>query len=174
MAKKTKPAKKDLGTKKVDLFEVSIAQICQLTGKGFRTVKKKLQGYPPSRVDGKTIYYIPKDVLPAIYAKEDATLDDEFSQKARLDGLRADKVEMELQLLRGQVVKIEDVAAIYQEQCQIIRENALSLPTKMATDLALTFEPEDVQEKLQKAINELLSILSTPEEYSVSTEEEAD
>jgi phage terminase Nu1 subunit (DNA packaging protein) len=54
------------------------------------------------------------------------------AERARLSKLQADKVEIELAELRGEVVRGEDVARVMQAHIMGARARLLSLPTKRA------------------------------------------
>jgi phage terminase Nu1 subunit (DNA packaging protein) len=53
------------------------------------------------------------------------------AERARLSKLQADKVEIELAELRGEVVRAEDVARVVQGHTMGARARLLSLPTKL-------------------------------------------
>ena len=56
--------------------EISINELAELTGKTYRTVKKRLDGIKPVRTDRRGAYYCSPEALAAIYDREQKTLDE--------------------------------------------------------------------------------------------------
>jgi len=86
---------------KQDLTKLSINQLSLLTGKAYNSVRKLLSGLDPISKDGRTLLYLTKDALAYIY---DATKE---SDRERLDRVRADQVEFDLAIKRGDYAPID-------------------------------------------------------------------
>jgi len=92
-----------MATHKQDLFRLSLAQLSQVTGKAYNTLKRLLVGLEPVAKDGRTLYFDAPAALAKIYqAKEE-------QEKDRLDRLRADQIEFDLAVKRGEYAPIEAV-----------------------------------------------------------------
>ena len=81
-------------------------------------------------------------------------------EKARLTKAQADKAEMEVSELSGDLVQVEDVVDEWQSQLMDMKGKLLSIPSKLATLVADLGNPAEVQELIDDYIREALLELS--------------
>ena len=147
---------------KDDLFTVSINQLQQLTGSSYRTIKKRLADLDPVSAEGNTICYDPKRALPIIYGQADESgfkLSELEIEKTRFEKARADKTELEVEVIRAKLLPAEVVEQVWCDILARFRARMLVIPTRLATALknqsdTLTIESE-IREKVYEALNEL-------------------
>ena len=84
-------------------------------------------------------------------------------EKARLDKLRADKVEMDIDIARADLVNPEQAMEAWSKVVQAARSRILSIPTKAAPLLIGTKSAGEAQNILQRLINEALKELASPD-----------
>lgn len=81
-------------------------------------------------------------------------------EKARLTKAQADKAEMEVSELSGDLVQVLDVVDEWQDQLMDMKGKLLSIPSKLATLVADMDNPSEVQELIDDYIREALLELS--------------
>lgn len=155
---------------KTDLSYVTLNQLCTLTGKTYRTLKKLLEDVPTyeSEEGEDVLLYSPQEALPAIYKPEPVEgspgmpngMLNPIHEKARLDKLRADKVELELGVLRGRLVPVEQVEEQWLSMAGNFRMRILSISSKLALRLLNKSDPNEVQRILETEHHEALKELS--------------
>jgi phage terminase Nu1 subunit (DNA packaging protein) len=84
------------------------------------------------------------------------------AERARLAKLQADKVEIELAELRGEVVRTEDVARVMQGHVIAARSRLLALPTKLVALFSPDMRPQTLA-LAEGAVREALQELSSDE-----------
>jgi phage terminase Nu1 subunit (DNA packaging protein) len=147
---------------------MSITQLSELTGRDRRTVSKRLESLPVHSEDGRAKYYDVTKALPLIY-NDLATIGIERKlqeEQLRFETGRADKMELDVQKRRGELVEINQVSEVVQTEYARVRAGLLAIPNKMAHVLAIVDTPAEIKSKLEDAVNEALS------ELSVNTEAE--
>lgn len=154
-------------THKQSLHLLSLNQLSELTGVGYRTLKKKLASIDPEDEDGRTLLYKSTTALEAIYygtdeeRAEDDT-DDQGRKKidmayetARNMQLKNEKLEHEIKVARGEFVskldnetwmtnkmlgfrtKLRNIAATLSEQLVGLEQKAIESILRQAHDEAL-------------------------------------
>lgn len=170
-----------LPTHKEDLTRLSLNQLCELTGKTFRTVKKKLEEMEPSEKDGRTLYYESKEALRLIYwepysgipkggadgSPEDPNLLDPVYQRARKERAQANKIEIEVQVLRSELIPSEVVEQTWSAMVAAFRARVLAIPSRAAASVLTRRTPADARDFLKKMIDECLNELAAydPKQY---------
>jgi len=89
-------------------------------------------------------------------------------EKARLDKLRADKVEMEIAITKGEHIPAETATEAWSKIIQAMRSRILAMPTKAAPLLVGTKSAGEAQDILQRLTNEVLRELSSPDLVDVA------
>lgn len=165
---------------KTDLSELSLNQYQELTGKSYRTIKKRLERLDPLRTDGKSVFYQPKEALPLIYSElteTHASADETGSgegegfgsgpphvqltkQRTRVEKLRADKLQLEIDQLKGNLFGAEKIKSDWEEMTGAFRAKMLGLPARVSLQLAQLKTPAEIENLLRRTINEALSELS--------------
>jgi phage terminase Nu1 subunit (DNA packaging protein) len=81
-------------------------------------------------------------------------------ERARKDRAMADKLELELELRRGELVDAAEVDSMNAEVDGIIRSSFMSLPSRLANELAALETPREIQIFLDEEIRKTLTQLS--------------
>jgi len=136
----------------------------------FRQIKKKLDGRLVAEPRGRATVFRAPEALALIYeAKEKIAggLDPLF-EKARLDKARADKIELELKLKRGEVVERSEVDHEWGELIAALRAKILAVPRKVAPQVHASESVSECEKILKGAVREALLELSSIETLSDS------
>lgn len=158
---------------KADLSRVSLNQLCTLTGKTSRTLKKLLADVVPDEESG-TLYYCPPEVLPVIYgisfrdlhaepAAEDESEEnrlDPIREKALLDRARRQKVELEIAEEKKKLIRIEKVEETWSKMAGAFRSRILNMPKKLAAKVCQTKDIKAIEKILSAECEEALTELS--------------
>ena len=141
---------------------LSITQLSQVTGMATNTIKKRLIGLVPVEKRGMAIIYNGPDALKMIYtdagpSKNQINIDDE---KARTEFNRADKLEMENAVRRGELVERKDVLIHIQKSFAAVRAKLLAIPTKAAPVVITLGEVNLAQTTLKKFVYDALDELT--------------
>lgn len=144
---------------KEDLRRVSLNQLCTLTGKTHRTVKKYLADLP-AQEEGGVLYYNPVEALPLIYGLNSGNKVDPFKEKARYDQLRADKVSLEIEIMRENLIPADRVEKSWGKIVSIIRARFLTLPTRVSPRIQGLTEPQEIERVLRAEVYDALTELS--------------
>ena len=81
-------------------------------------------------------------------------------EKSRLTRLQADKAEMEVMELSGDLVRVDDVIKEFQLQLMDMKGKLLSIPSKLATLVAEIDTPAEAEDVINTYIRETLQELS--------------
>jgi phage terminase Nu1 subunit (DNA packaging protein) len=145
---------------------VSGLELADLTGKSWRTVKKRLQeaGINPLAREGTRDIY-PSDVaLATIFAdpqrKDDLDL---TAERARLASAQANKTELEVAELKGEMVRRDEITAHWSAMVAAMRAKLLSLPSKMATRVAGPGKAKEVEALLREQVHQALEEIAGDE-----------
>ena len=118
----------------------------------------------------EALYYLP-DVIKFRLERDQSKGSnlDLTEERARLAKFQADKTELEVKQLTGELIHSEIVRTTWENQLSAMRAKLLSLPTK-AAQVALTAESlHEIEECLKQIIYEALNELSN-DELSTSSE----
>lgn len=96
-----------------------------------------------------------------------------FAEKTRLTSAQADKVELENAVRQGELFEAQEAERIWSAQIGACRARLLSLPTKLAPELAGITDPIAVQERLRSTIHEALQELSKINFEEMGTDRES-
>lgn len=114
--------------------------------------------------DKKNCYDSVESVLNfRINRLENETIKSAKDERARLDKLRADKIEMELTIARGELMNPDDAMREWSKTVQAVRARLLSIPSKGAPLLVGTKSEAEAQNILQRLIYEALKELANPD-----------
>jgi phage terminase Nu1 subunit (DNA packaging protein) len=141
---------------------MSLNQLVELTGKTFRTVKKRLAGLRPVREDGRAEYYDTKEALQLLYPQVQSEL---AKENLLLERARREKEELKLGEMKGELIPVAEVVKAVEREYNFVRSQIRNLPSKMAKPLSMTADANDVFELLQEAVNECLTELTVDEKY---------
>jgi len=90
----------------------------------------------------------------------DGNVIDFHTEKARLTKMQADKAEMEVQELAGELVRVSDVLLEWQNILADVKGKLLSIPSKLATLVADIDNPGEAQELIDTYVREALQELA--------------
>ena len=143
------------------IFGVSTRRIEQLKSEGVI----KGQGRPTKYDLLPTIQSYIKYLSDKAYGREQKESDTENeSRKIKADAdLKATKAEiadLELQELKGEMHRSEDVEAITTDLVFTIRSMMLALPGRLAIDLATIDKPPEISERIKQEVHAILLELS--------------
>lgn len=96
---------------------------------------------------------------------------DFHEEKARLTKMQADKAEMEVKELAGELVRVEELIDAWHEILMDCKGKILSIPSKLATLVADIENPAEAQELIEDHLREALEELS---EYAAVRERKRD
>jgi hypothetical protein len=148
----------------MDLPYFSMSQLATITGLDRRTVKDRLVNVEPHKVLGKAIIYDARQALPVLLGfndpNETKTTQTELKrQELRFERVRAEKLELELEVLKGLHVPVSEVCKSIEKEYTYVRSTLLSVPSKRAMVLALESDPATIRQILEEDINEALNHL---------------
>lgn len=81
-------------------------------------------------------------------------------EKSRLTRLQADKAEMEVKEIAGELVRVEDLLNAWHEILMDCKGKILSIPSKLATVVIDIDDPAEAQELIESHLREALEELS--------------
>ena len=140
---------------------LSVSQLSELTGKARKTITDRLEGIAVTPGPRGGHLYDPRVALERIYIVDIASEDLDLTvERSRLTKLQADKAELELKKLRGEVVVIEDVAAAVGTEYSRVRSRLLSISSKLAQPLSNETNPALVKDEIDREVFEALEELS--------------
>lgn len=162
-AAEEKPAKP--GKKFNDaLKEISASQLSTITGKSYRTIAAKLLSVPIARKDSTGIYYEIRKALEAVYiSKEESDYDKDenllMKQKLKHETAKAEKAQIEVELLSGESLKTEVVEKVWTTMTSSFRAKILAVPTQVSLQLLGEKDVKKIEEKIKNAQYEALDEL---------------
>jgi len=137
---------------------LSISALSVLTGRDRRTISAKLKNVKPLRKEGRSILYSPPDALAAIYNVDDQGALDHTHESARLKKAQADKTELEVSVLRGDLIHADEVSLDWAEMVTAFRSKILNLPATAAVrvvGLSLKEIETELKDLVFQALTEL-------------------
>lgn len=94
------------------------------------------------------------------YLKESVEKQEGLSEKDLLDRTRRKKLELEIQIMQGELHRAEDVKRVMNQMLGAFRARCLGIPHKLAPQLLNKNELSVIQAAIKKEIHETLSELS--------------
>lgn len=152
------------------IFGVSTRRVEQLKTEGII----KGQGKPTKYDLLPTIQAYIKYLTDKAYGREKKEADSKnesakIEAEARLRKAKADREEMRLKELRGELHRAEDVEAITTDHVLYLRSMLMALPGKLAVDVADMSSPPQVADRIKREVHEILESLADyeydPEAY---------
>lgn len=149
---------------------LSLADFVQLTGLDPRRIQQlKKEGHIPDNGRGKYrfehlrgyVAYLQGLVQRRKIEPESGELLNLDQQRARKESAMADKIERQNREADGELVNAREVDMMIAETDGIVRTNLLSLPAKLAGELAGTDDPREIQVAIDGAIRKALSELES-------------
>lgn len=157
-------------THKTDLSVLTYNQLSELTGRSYRTIKKRLEGIKPLRESGNSCHFSSQEALATIFAADNrSSSEDVFDldhEKAKLARVQTEKATLELGRLKGELVSTEEVGVTVEKEYSYVRAKLLSIPSRFAMELSTAMTPNECKEIIQKAISEALEELSADKTFT--------
>jgi len=139
---------------------LSISALAVLTGRDRRTISGRLKNIQPVRKEGKAQLYSPPEALPAIYFGGDEGALDLTHESARLKKAQADKTELEVLVVRGELIPAEDVAGAWADMVSAMRAKLLAMPCAICAVL-VGLGMRDIEREIKDYLYNKLEELSS-------------
>jgi phage terminase Nu1 subunit (DNA packaging protein) len=146
-------------TEPTDTFTVS--KLAELLEIDRRVLRRMLEPIEPVHNDGRSKFYELRQVIKSIRGPSAQ------AEKARLDSLRADVVELDLAAKKGELIPVETVLEIITPMYANCRTRLLAIPVKAAIEVAAMEDKNEIQDKLEAFIHEALEELSNAEPLAI-------
>ena len=152
------------------IFGVSVRRIEQLKSEGIITGEGRPTRYDLLPTIQSYIRYLSDKANGREKKQTDAQLETEKkAAEARYKKAKADMAELELKELRGELHRASDVEAITTDHVMILRSMLMSMPGKVAVDMAEIKTAPEAAERMKQEVNFILQSLADyrydPEEY---------
>jgi phage terminase Nu1 subunit (DNA packaging protein) len=150
-----------------DLHRMKQVEVAEVLGVSSRQVHNLVkEGMPRHAENGKTYYDAPECVAwylarKVAEAESNAEPTSEWESKARLDSLRADLLDIELQRARGQVMPVEYAVSQLEGIGARLRTKMQILPTKWAPGLVGAQTIPEMATRLEVAVQDAMKALVT-------------
>lgn len=136
--------------------QFSVRELCDITRKSDKTIKKKLETLAPTPGPKGAKLYDSAQALNLIYAD----VGDLSTERAKLTVLQQQKAEIEIGKLRGELISFDDVLNLVGRQYSSVRAKLMAQPTALAKILANEIDPAKVKQTLEDWIVEALTELT--------------
>lgn len=88
---------------------------------------------------------------------------DPEQERARKDSLMADKIELEVQLKRGELVDAKEIETEFTNLVLEVKNKVMALPSRLAPRLELETEAREIEQIIDKEVRDALSALARGE-----------
>jgi phage terminase Nu1 subunit (DNA packaging protein) len=129
------------------------------TGFTQRAVARALTRCKVADKKGRSNCYWLRDALPLLYGNESRGID-LAEQRARQHREMADKLEMENEVTRGELVRSSEVAALWETLTTELRQRFMMIPARVGDLVARAKRKSDAKKIIEKEIREALAGLS--------------
>lgn len=152
------------------IFGVSTRRVEQLKSEGIIKGQGKPTKYDLLPTIKAYIRYLSDKAYGREKKQSDAELETEKkSAEARYKKAKADMAELELKELRGELHRASDVEAIVTDHVMTLRSMLMSMPGKVAVDMAEIKTAPEAAERMKQEVHFILQSLADyrydPEEY---------
>lgn len=143
-------------------MDVSLSELQRLTGKSYRTIKKKLEGLKPTKTGqpGEAILFDSAQALEKIYSSVAGDLLNPQQEKAKLDQARRIELERKDREAKGILIDSEEVARIWTTMIVNARTKMMSIGSKLAPVLADVSDKIQIKTEIDKLVVEVLEDLA--------------
>lgn len=145
-------------------FTFNKTEIATLFGVTTEAVNKWMHaGCPDEGKHGRAVQFYAPDVIKwrtQGVETETGQVLNLAAERAKLAKEQADKAAMENAILRGDLVRVSDLETVWAAVAVAVKSKLLSIPTKVAANVAEHMTANEVQELIDKAIREALEELS--------------
>lgn len=173
MEEKSKIPQENANHQKVDviarLFDISVRRVQQLTQEGILpTVAvrnesgRKVKRYELIPTVQRYVKYL-SDKAYGRNEKTESLEEGKLEKEVRIKDARAQKLEIELSELKGDMHRSEDVEAVTNEMVYTIRAALLSLPGRLAVDTCNAETPAEASDIIREEVYQILTLLAEHE-----------
>ena len=151
-------------------LQLSVQSISDLIGKGVLTIGS---GRSPVSLDVARIEYINYLRKAARYTKRDG-IGDMAEEKTKLTAAQARKAELEVEIMEGKLVPVQEVEEFLIERFSNARAKWLGVPSRIAHRVISVETFAEAEIEIKQGINEGLEELANdgiPEKYRTSDRE---
>lgn len=151
-------------------LQLSVQSISDLIGKGVLTIGS---GRSPVSLDVARIEYINYLRKAARYTKRDG-IGDMAEEKTKLTAAQARKAELEVEIMEGKLVPVQEVEEFLIERFSNARSKWLGVPSRIAHRVISVETFAEAEIEIKQGINEGLEELANdgiPEKYRTSDRE---
>ena len=146
-------------------------RLSKLTGRGYRKIKELLANQPCTK-QGNKLLYESRTALPLIYEIDQSDEESLTFERTRLARVQADKIELEISVLKGQLIKTDDLENQWLERAAKMRAALLALPGKLANVAVAAASLKDIEDAARAEIYSALAELATHGENTTGTRQE--
>lgn len=148
---------------------VNIDTLTKLTGSSRRTILNKCHELEKVLGKGREHLFESKDALPLILninKHDNKTLE---SERTRLASAQAEKTELEVEVIKGNLIPAENVEEVVNNMVSAFRAKMMGLPTKAAHSVVQLADPAAAEIVLRDYVYEALTELSNYDSEKYST-----
>ena len=151
-----------------ELSQKEIAQLLGLTTRQIRNLEA--EGMPHRAEGNRKLYPVPgawrwyhqKELDRAVSEVQPTDYDE---ARAREMAARAEKAELEVKKMRGELVHVDDLEALYSQPLADLRSQLLALPGRVAAELPM--DTVEALEIIERVVFEFMAELSEDEDAGV-------
>ena len=159
----------------MNLRQLSMTQLEDLTGIDRRTVKKRLVKIEPIKGPRGALMYDTHVVLPILMSRSEDDPDEANRALAeatlKYEEARADKMRMEADRMAGTLVAVEDVGREVAKEYTYLRATLYGIPNKIDRALALEDDAAKCNHILRTQIDEALAHLQADTDLHIDLPE---
>lgn len=136
----------------------SISELAEMTGCSTRTVRRRCEGLPTQPGPKNSILFESAPALDKIYGGGSRSELDK--ERTRLARAQAEKTEIEVEVMRDNLVTHERVEREVSQMIIAARSRLLALPTSLAPLLCHEDDPAQIEALIRDRVHEALTELS--------------
>lgn len=137
-------------------IELTYSDLSKLSGKSFRTIKKRLSDLKPIRKTKRGIFFDSKVALKYLYQKPGEDALDLSAERARLAKLQGDAVEIKNRVSKGNLVESKQVESDALKIGKMIRTGLEGIGNKVAPVLVDLDNPAAIADVINREVNQIL------------------
>ncbi len=144
-----------------DVKFLTASDLEYLTGRNFRTIKKRLGDLEPVKTRGRSKFYEARAAIARVFSSNDAQVQYDLNkERARLAAMQADEKQIDYLRKVETLLPADLVEKEWSNLVGAVRAKLLSIPVKAAPHLLELTTPEEAEHNLRPFILEALAELS--------------